>query len=144
MGGGEESELGPNFPSFWKECFECISLNVGCENSMNGLRGYTEKYRRSLKHGKCIVWRKIMSMKHLLNLMFKHLKKGVHMITSYPHPHARPRAHTHTYTFIYICDQSNSLEKQVKCMCDPLDMNNSIVEYLHNFSCKMCKSQWAS
>lgn len=43
-----------------------------------------------------------------------------------------------------IFDQSIELEKRVKCMGDPLDGDNSIVEYLPESQCKTCKSQWAS
>lgn len=43
-----------------------------------------------------------------------------------------------------IFDQSIELEKRVKCMGDPLDGDNSIVEYLPESQCKTCKSQWVA
>ena len=32
-------------------------------------------------------------------------------------------------------DQSNSIGKFSKCLCDPLDGSNSIVEHLYTFGC---------
>ena len=40
------------------------------------------------------------------------------------------------YPLKMTLDQSNSPGKRVKCLCDPLDGNNSIIKHPHKFSCQ--------